>query len=242
MLTPHDPRDLARRVAELERRLSNVLRYGTIHDVEGWRVRVAWGVQSDGEPALSAWVPWLTMRAGAALTWSPPSIGERCLLLSPEGDMRMGVAALALYSVPPHDPPPPEHEGGSGGITFAGDVIVAGALKVAGGVTATGPVTGASVRATWGQLGPVDLGSHVHPPLGGPPLPSGASLVSMPTPDEPGRIRLPSGDEATFDVDGVITLPASLGGGTLGRDGLRPSSSGDGGSDPPGDDPGEGGA
>ena len=202
MLSPRDPRDLATRVAELERRLSNVLRYGTIHDVEGWRVRVAWGVQSDGEPALSAWVPWLTMRAGAALTWSPPSAGERCLLLSPEGDMRMGVAALALYSAPLDVP-----AGGPGTVTIAGDVTIMGAVHVDGPIVSTGAITGADVRARFGDMGgPVDLGSHLHasvPPTGSP-LPSGASFLPS------GNVRMPDGTERQPPAD-----PTDTGGWTV---------------------------
>lgn len=213
MLTPHDPRDLARRVAELERRVSNVLRYGTIHDVEGWRVRVAWGVQSGGEPALSAWVPWLTTRAGAALTWSPPSIGERCLLLSPEGDMRMGVAALAIYTVPPHDLPP-QGAGGTGAVTIVGDLIVTGR------VAAEGAVTGTRITAR-SLTGDVDLQTHVHGLPGTPPVPGlSASVAEM-------------GRGWASDVRDQLDERLDEG---------RARDARSGGSDPPGDDPGEGGA
>ena len=53
-------------------------------------------------------LPWLAARAGAAAVWSPPSVGEQCLLLVPEGDLANAVVLLGLYSdanpAPSHDP------------------------------------------------------------------------------------------------------------------------------------------
>lgn len=88
-------------VSELIRRLENVLRPGTIArvDVERYRVRVqAGGLQSH-------WLPWLTLRAGTTRKWSPPTVGEQCILLSPGGDLTNGVALLGVFSdaVQPND-------------------------------------------------------------------------------------------------------------------------------------------
>ncbi|WP_249384051.1 phage baseplate assembly protein V [Chitinivorax sp. B] len=46
----------------------------------------------------STWLPWLTLRAGTTRTWSPPTVGEQCLLLSPNGEPAAGVMLLGLYS------------------------------------------------------------------------------------------------------------------------------------------------
>jgi len=43
-------------------------------------------------------LPWLTGRAGDVLIWSPPSVGEGCLVLAPEGDLANGLVALGTYS------------------------------------------------------------------------------------------------------------------------------------------------
>lgn len=43
-------------------------------------------------------LPWFTPRAGALRIWSPPTVGEQCLLLSAEGDTENGLVLLGLYS------------------------------------------------------------------------------------------------------------------------------------------------
>ena len=86
---------------ELVRRLENVLRLGTIDqvDVAGALVRVRCG------GLRSTWVRWFTRRAGDVREWCPPSIGEQCLLVSPGGDLANGMALVGAFSDghPPHD-------------------------------------------------------------------------------------------------------------------------------------------
>ena len=93
METPH--------VSELIRRIENLLRPGTVArvDVKRYRVRVIAG------GLVSNWLPWFSLRAGTTRKWSPPTIGEQCLLLSPGGDMANGVALVGVFSseVPPND-------------------------------------------------------------------------------------------------------------------------------------------
>ncbi len=79
---------------ELIRRLEQLLRYGTIAEVDLGTARCR--VKS-GE-LLSNWVPWFAHRAGQTRHWSPPTVGEQCLLLSPGGDMAAAVAIVGLYS------------------------------------------------------------------------------------------------------------------------------------------------
>jgi phage baseplate assembly protein V len=81
-------------VTELIRRLEQLLRYGTIAEVDlaAARCRV-----KSGE-LLSNWLPWFAQRAGETLHWSPPTVGEQCLLLSPGGDTAAAVAIVGLYS------------------------------------------------------------------------------------------------------------------------------------------------
>lgn len=85
---------LAYRVAELERRLSNVARMGVVQEVDlaAARVRVAMGT------LLTGWIPWLTQGAGGgSISWRPPTNGEQVMVLSPSGDMAQGVAIPAVY-------------------------------------------------------------------------------------------------------------------------------------------------
>jgi phage baseplate assembly protein V len=46
----------------------------------------------------SGWIDWATFRAGATRVWSPPSVGEQCLVISPDGDLEGAFAFGALFS------------------------------------------------------------------------------------------------------------------------------------------------
>lgn len=52
---------------------------------------------STGE-LVTDWLPWIELRAGTTITWSPPTIGEQCLVFSPGGDLAAGVVLPAAYS------------------------------------------------------------------------------------------------------------------------------------------------
>lgn len=120
-------------IAELERRLANVVRYGTVTDVDpaNARARVTFG----GETS-SAWLHFSTSRAGGARVWSPPVAGEQVIVVSPMGDTSMGVIT---GSVPNNDFPPPSSDGATYQIDMPGGV----SISVAGGtisITAPGNV------------------------------------------------------------------------------------------------------
>ena len=81
-------------LAELERRIANLIRYGKIASVDhaGVTVRVNLGEITTGA------VRWVAVRAGRTATWSPPTEGEQVLLVSPNGDLSAGTAIIGLYS------------------------------------------------------------------------------------------------------------------------------------------------
>jgi phage baseplate assembly protein V len=81
-------------LSELLRLILNLIRIGTIAEIDhdAQRVRVHVGKNT------TAWRPWVTLRAGAAQTWFPPSLGEQVLLLSPEGNFDNAVILPAVYS------------------------------------------------------------------------------------------------------------------------------------------------
>lgn len=85
---------------ELLRLLLNVVRTGIITEVdtENWLCRVATG------ELVTNWIPWLTTRAGGAVTWWAPSVDEQVLLLSVGGDLSAAFVLPAIYS---NDRPPP---------------------------------------------------------------------------------------------------------------------------------------
>ena len=87
-------------LAELARRLANVVRAGTVASVDlaAYRVRVAYDTDASGAAVTSAPVPWVVMRAGADRTWWAPRVGEQVLLLCPSGELVDAIALPALYS------------------------------------------------------------------------------------------------------------------------------------------------
>lgn len=81
-------------LAELARLIENLVRFGTIAEVQHKppRVRVRTG------ELLTTWLPWLTLRAGADREWNPPTVDEQIILLSPSGQLANGVAITGLFS------------------------------------------------------------------------------------------------------------------------------------------------
>lgn len=80
--------EYGRRIADLERRLTNTVRAAKINDVdeENWRVRVVYSPNADDEPVLSGWIPWQE-EAGNIRSWRPPSVGEQVIMLSLSGEI-----------------------------------------------------------------------------------------------------------------------------------------------------------
>ena len=74
------------RIGELERRLSNAIRPGTVleADYAKARIRVTMGDNT------SAWLPWLTSRAGEDRTWHAPEVGEQVIVMAPGGELSAG--------------------------------------------------------------------------------------------------------------------------------------------------------
>ena len=79
-------------LAELHRRIGNLIRTGTVEEVMGDRARIRTG------ELTTNWIPWLTLRAGGARTWWRPSTGEQVLLLCLSGELTTAVALPAIYS------------------------------------------------------------------------------------------------------------------------------------------------
>lgn len=80
--------------AELLRLIHNLIRLGTIAEVDhaAARVRVKSG------DMLTTWLQWLTLRAGTTLDWDPPTVGEQVILFSPGGDPASAVVLTGLFS------------------------------------------------------------------------------------------------------------------------------------------------
>lgn len=80
-------------LAEIERRLANLIRLGTVEqaDYDKARVRVRCG------ELLTGWLPWLTARAGNDRSWWAPEVDEQVMVFSPSGDIAQGVVLAAIY-------------------------------------------------------------------------------------------------------------------------------------------------
>lgn len=161
--------------AELLRLIENLIRLGQIDQVDHGnpaadppqppRVRV-----KSGE-LLTAWVPWLTSRAGTTREWNPPTVGEQCVLFSPGGDTANAFAAPGLYQnahpAPSNDPAligrwypdgtriEYDHQANRLLIHCVGDIH----LEVAGNLTAH---VGGDMKATVAGVATVDAESIHH--------------------------------------------------------------------------------
>lgn len=144
-------------LADIDRRLASVLRFGTVVavDAAAARVRVSFGGETE-----SAWLQFGTGRAGGARVWAPPVVGEQVFIGCPQGDTGQGVI---LASLPSAAYPPPSSDGAAyridlpGGVSLlvsgGGIAIVApSGLQITGDVTVTGDVIADGIS----------LKTHVH--------------------------------------------------------------------------------
>lgn len=157
-----------------------VLRLGTIATVDHGAATctVAAGDIVTGE------LPWIAQRAGIVRAWNPPSVGEQCLLLCPEGDIEAGLVIVGLYS---DACPPPSNSadislaaypdgaqisydhaahklsavlpsGGTAEIMADGGITVIGDVTITGNVSVTGKITASADVIAAG----ISLKSHKH--------------------------------------------------------------------------------
>ncbi|SMF81621.1 phage baseplate assembly protein V [Pseudobacteriovorax antillogorgiicola] len=95
---------IERELIEIKRRTANAIRPGTIEMVD---LRKALAKVKSGN-ILTDWRPYFTAHSGNRRDWSPPAIGESCLLLAPGGDLSLCFVLRGLYSdafTPPSDKP-----------------------------------------------------------------------------------------------------------------------------------------
>lgn len=80
--------------ADFARRLDNLIRLGTIAQIDHDRARCR--VRS-GE-LLTDWLPFFSRRAGETRTWCPPTPGEQVAVFCPCGEPAAGFVLTGLYS------------------------------------------------------------------------------------------------------------------------------------------------
>ena len=80
--------------AEMQRRLANVVRVGTVASVDlpNARCRVTIG------DIQTAPLPFITCKAGEDRTWHPPEVGEQVIVLAPSGELAAGFVLGGVYT------------------------------------------------------------------------------------------------------------------------------------------------
>lgn len=150
-------------IREGDRRAVGGVRLGVVAERDLGRARVR--VRLD-EQLLTDWLPWGAWAAGRLRVWSPPTIGEQCLVLSPSGDPESGVAMPAVFQQAGSFPTPSDNpdqtllkwdDGGYFVYDLAQHVMM---LHAPCGVWIEGPLiaTGDVIA----NAGSMSLANHVH--------------------------------------------------------------------------------
>lgn len=81
-------------ITELQRRLSNVIRIGTITEVDADKATAKVEL---AENLITRLIPW-TAPAGTLKAWSCPAVGEQVIVISPNGNLDQGLIIGGLFS------------------------------------------------------------------------------------------------------------------------------------------------
>ena len=164
--------------ADNNRRIENLIRFGTIAEVDLSAAKAK--VQSGG--ILTDFLPFLTLRTGSTVTWSPPTVGEQCVILAMSGELTTACILVGLYTqnepsiksaqitaakVIKIDCPIVNIKGNvniQGAITTsdnggtAGNITISGSVKVKGNINNEGSISAkGDVKA-----GNISLQNHTH--------------------------------------------------------------------------------
>ena len=132
--------------AEIQRLISNLIRYVSVVEVDDAKAKVR---VSDGGDFKSDWVEVLVPKAGTSSVWTMPSVDEVGLLLSPNGNISLGVFLSGLF-----DPSDAYLKGTGdtavvkssktaieGDLTIRGDVIIDGTISATGKIHSNDDLT-----------------------------------------------------------------------------------------------------
>ncbi|HWL51345.1 MAG TPA: phage baseplate assembly protein V [Chthoniobacteraceae bacterium] len=84
---------IAERIGELERRLGNIVRPGKVVEADYPKARVKVQIGAN----VTAWLPWITSRAGGDQSWHAPEVGEQVVVISPVGEFSTGYVLPGVY-------------------------------------------------------------------------------------------------------------------------------------------------
>ena len=159
-------------IGDIQRRMANLFRVGKVAEVDrgAGRVKVQFG------DALTAWLPWMTGRAGAVKDWNPPSVGEQVCVCSPMGEIEAGFIMPGSINSTANAAPT------SGENVYRLDIPSGGTFEIRCGSStltfAGGKITlncnletSADVKA-----GTISLKDHTHVHTASEPAPTGAPI------------------------------------------------------------------
>lgn len=131
-----------KQISELYRRINNMIRVGTIADVDYQAARACVKIGNITTGPL----PWLTPSTKA---WIPLQNGEQVLVLAPNGDMGFGIILPALYQ---NAKPAPSSDKDKiaifADIEQTGNKKLTGTLDTDSTINAAGEITGNGVKVS----------------------------------------------------------------------------------------------
>lgn len=91
-------REVIMRIAEIERRMDNMIRPGPVTDVDTKkkRARIAIGMK-DGDIVKSEWIPYGQL-AGDYKSHRPPTVGQQMMMFAPNGEHRQALLMPDTWS------------------------------------------------------------------------------------------------------------------------------------------------
>lgn len=82
------------RIADPEHLTGELIQLGTVASVDHGAATCTVEIGD----LITGNLPWFASRAGGVKVWSPPSIGEQCAVLCPEGDLANGLVLPGIWS------------------------------------------------------------------------------------------------------------------------------------------------
>lgn len=80
--------------AEILRKLENMIRFGLIHKVDLTKATAQVAIGG----LITDFLPFVTARTGTTKSWSPPTVGEQCIVLAMNGELTTACIILGLYT------------------------------------------------------------------------------------------------------------------------------------------------
>jgi phage baseplate assembly protein V len=152
-------------IGELQRRMANMFRVGKIAEVN----RTTGRVKVTFQGVTSAWLPWMTSRAGAVKDWNPPSVGEQVCVCSPSGELEAGFIMPGSINYDGNPAPDTRANvqkitlpsGGSYEISVGGMTLTlaGGKLTLNGSIEVTGDVKAGAISLKDHKHGGIVIGS-----------------------------------------------------------------------------------